>query len=231
MNTRCLPSLLAVASVVALVSLAAGCTSDRFNDAGCASDSECRVGRLCYEGTCLDPSVAHHYMSPDAGSDTDTDATPAVDVGNGTDGGDASTTSDVTAFIGMWDMRVSGTVNPDGQDPQNVDNQQVMVNISRGTGSTLLIDIQGADSFCTVHAQVSRPGHFVLLDQPCTSSQNGSTARYSNISGTGILSDQGVLTFEYDAILNVSQANDPSGSNMTARFNLTFRGQRAVAMD
>ncbi|QDG49679.1 hypothetical protein FIV42_02665 [Persicimonas caeni] len=43
---------------------AAGCGPDRFNGAGCTSDDDCRLGRVCAEGMCVDPSTLDQFIDP-----------------------------------------------------------------------------------------------------------------------------------------------------------------------
>lgn len=226
MSTRRFLSPFVIACALVVLSLAAGCSADRFNDAGCASDSECRLGRICNAGLCVDPGSVSHTMGPDAGADADTN--PDADAGPTTDGGDAraDTRPDVSAFIGTWNMTASGTVTEVNGQTHDLNNQQMFVTISEGVDSNLIIDMQDGHGFCPIKANVDGPSHFTILDSPCDLSQNGQTAHYSDLGGDGQVDANGVLFFSYRGSM---QADIPNGPAMQARFDTRFRGTQVQA--
>ncbi|QDG49680.1 hypothetical protein FIV42_02670 [Persicimonas caeni] len=179
--------------------LASGCGVDRFNDAGCVSDEECRFSRICFEGTCVDPSGVDQPVEPDAGPDADADV----------DDPEPDTPTELN-FMGQWETNATGQVTqPDGR-VEEVDEDRVIVDIREGIDSDLTIRMLDAEGFCPLQARILDANSFELLDVGCISDQGDFIMTYEDVIGRGQVNQEGIFNMTLQATVVGEMEGQPA---------------------
>lgn len=217
------PKTALLTALTATLLLASGCGVDRFNDVGCVSDQECRLGRTCSEGICVDPNGVDQPVEPDVGPDADADVDdPEPDVGPDPEP-DTGSDFNVEPFLGDWDlMMVEGTLTqPDGsQEP--IEPQRSRITIQRGRETDLLIKPVGAAD-CPYPANLTSETTFELQEHDCLVGQGNTATYYLNIEGEGSRIGTTDLDFRIAADLAPGNTDQPEPQ---ARFEMHFEGTK-----
>lgn len=195
-----------LAAAALLMGLAGGCNPDRFNDVGCTADSECRLGRVCSQGVCMDPGAVDHHVEPDAGPDADT-------------------SQYADNFVGQWDMLASGRIDQSNGDVQRLEGERTPLTITEATdsGADLLVQIGDQQGICPFKAVVTSQRSFELLDEPCEFAANNSTQRFSDVAGEGTRGPDDSLVMTFQAHVEISGQDVPE---MSADMDVTMEGNR-----
>ncbi len=198
-------SLLALLFAAASLLLLAGCGADRFNDAGCTSSEECRFDRVCSAGMCVSPEEADRTVEQDAGADAEADA----------DTEDPE--PDASAFIGRWQMMVSGTITQGMGEVEEIEEERMLVEISQSADADFVIGFE-EDGLCPLKADIVGEDTFELVDEGCVVDQGNVVVTWENVEGRGGL-DEGVLSF---VVLAEVTGETPDAPPLEATFDLNF---------
>lgn len=180
-------------SLIAVFALLSACSQDRFSDAGCESDSDCRGERVCQQGIC----VGEGAVEPDAADqDTSPDAM-MQDIGND----DA-----IEAFLGDWELDSELRVlDQNGEVINGPENQTLQMTISESRDADLRLEIRELEG-CNITADLRPQGtDFVVNPVDCEENPIGGAGATSVAEGSGALMPNEQLDMTLVLELNAEQ--------------------------
>lgn len=191
-------------SLVGLAALS-GCSSDRFSDPGCQSDSQCSTGRVCSQSRCVSLEEAEE----DAGRDDDSGPNVEPDTG-----------PDSARFIGRWQMTANGYIEMNDGETNVIEDEPLTVTISVGSEYDLSVQLSEETGFCALPANLTDDG-FAFVGEGCSVEGDGVRVTYQEVQGRGRLEgDALIITFETTA------AFDQNGPASSAYLELSLEGSR-----
>jgi hypothetical protein len=203
----------AVGSIL-MVLASSGCSADRFQDSGCASDLECRSDRVCEQNRCIPLTQIDHPSEDEQDPDAGPDVLPDVE-GDEPDEHENA----ISQLVGTWETEVSGTMSGSGGGsiPPPTPST-LMVEITRGQESDVEIEVDFS-LLCPLEATVRSEPTFSVSTQECDAGSDSVAISYDNIVSQGSIDAQGELNFDFSA--------DATFNGDVFSMELTFKGPRA----